>query len=137
MDKINEIRKRSKLNNILSYLIYGSDSIRSFSENYDKTIQELYDIILNSLEQMYADADRNDKHLCSAIKTFAQIHEDIYFEVGLKVGIRLSKEWELESSLPIQDNLQRLDSESILSSIAELRMETTLEEELRRDTEYQ
>ncbi len=137
MDKIKEIIKRSEFSNILSYLIYGSEGSGYFGKDSDQVLRQSYDSFCDSMEQISSDVNRSDKHFSNAVNELLEIHDNVYFETGVKIGVHLSKELEQTFSQLISEDSKTPNTESVLSSLAEYRMGTTLEAELRKDTEYQ
>ncbi len=92
MHEISDILKRSKISNILSYLIYASGENETMVESYDNAIDESYETFFNDIESLYTDAHREDNELFDIISEFACVHDDIYFEAGMLVGFHLYKE---------------------------------------------
>lgn len=149
MYEISDMLKRSKFSNILSYLIYGTGEDEEMVESYDCAIDESYETFFNEIENLYTDADREDNKLFDIITEFACIHDDIYFEAGMLVGFQLYKEltekYEYHADKDITAILgkrkQTLDTEhetsSALESFCMHRLNTALEESIRKDKSYQ
>lgn len=92
MHEISDVWKRSKFNNILSYLIYVTGENEAMVESYDNTIDESYETLFNDIENLYMDDDREDNKHIDIMSEFACIHDDIYFEAGMLVGFQLYKD---------------------------------------------
>lgn len=149
MYEISDVLKRSKFSNILSYLIYGTGEDAEMVESYDCAIDKSYETFFNDIENLYTDADREDNKLFDIITEFACIHDDIYFEAGMLVGFQLYKEltekYEYHADKDITAILgkrkQPLDTEhetsSALESFCMHRLNTALEESIRKDKSYQ
>lgn len=149
MYEISDMLKRSKFSNILSYLTYGTGEDEEMVESYDCAIDESYETFFNDIENLYTDADREDNKLFDIITEFACIHDDIYFEAGMLVGFQLYKEltekYEYHADKDITAILgkrkQPLDTEhetsSALESFCMHRLNTALEESIRKDKSYQ
>lgn len=149
MYEISDMLKRSKFSNILSYLTYGTGEDEEMVESYDCAIDESYVTFFNDIENLYTDADREDNKLFDIITEFACIHDDIYFEAGMLVGFQLYKEltekYEYHADKYITAILgkrkQPLDTEhetsSALESFCMHRLNTALEESIRKDKSYQ
>lgn len=52
---------------------------------------------------MYKGAHRRGDNLYGAISDFAREHDDVYFEIGVLIGIKLSRDMQQTSSQCIQD----------------------------------
>lgn len=149
MYEISDMLKRSKFSNILSYLTYGTGENEEMVESYDCAIDESYETLFNDIENLYTDADREDNKLFDIITEFACIHDDIYFEAGMLVGFQLYKEltekYEYHADKDITAILEKrkqpLDTEheasSALESFCMHRLNTALEESIRKDKSYQ
>lgn len=149
MHEISDMLKRSKFSNILSYLTYGTGEDEEMVESYDCAIDESYETFFDNIENLYTDADREDNKLFDIITEFACIHDDIYFEAGMLVGFQLYKEltgkYEYHADKDITAILEKrkqpLDTEheasSALESFCMHRLNTVLEESIRRDKSYQ
>lgn len=149
MHEISDVLKRSKFSNILSYLIYATGENEAMVESYDNTIDESYETFFKDIENLYTDADREDNKLFDIISEFACIHDDIYFEAGMLVGFQLYKELDdryehhadKDISVILEKRKQSLDTEyetsSVLESFCMHRLNTALEESIRKDKSYQ
>lgn len=149
MHEISDVLKRSKFNNILSYLIYATGENEEMVESYDNTINESYETFFDNIENLYTGADREDNKLFDIISEFACIHDDIYFEAGMLVGFQLYKELndryehhaDKDISAILEKKKQPFDTEyetsSALESFCMHRMNTALEESIRKDKSYQ
>lgn len=148
MNKINDILKRSKFSNILTYLIYATVENETMRKKYDSTIDESYETFFTDMENLYHIPPRKDKKLFDIITKFACVHDDVYFEAGMLAGIQLYKEL-TEKHEPIsKDIITILETRkpsvsteymrnSALESVCIHRLSTALEESLRNDTDYQ
>lgn len=149
MHEISDVLKRSKFSNILSYLIYATGENEAMVESYDNTIDESYETFFKDIENLYTDADREDNNLFDIISEFACVHDDIYFEAGMLVGFQLYKELndrfehhadkDITAILEKRKQLFNTDHEasSALESFCMHRMNTALEESIRKDKSYQ
>lgn len=151
MHEISDVLKRSKFSNILSYLIYATGEDDTMIESYDSAIDESYETFFDDIESMFSDADREDNKLFDIISEFACVHDDIYFEAGMLVGFQLYKElnekYEHHADKDITAVLQKrkqpfatdheASSSSVLESFCMHRLNTALEESLRKDKSYQ
>ena len=63
MHEISDLLKRSKFNNVLSYLTYTTKENEAMVENYDSAIDESYETFFADIEKLYTDANREDNKL--------------------------------------------------------------------------
>lgn len=148
MYEISDVLKRSKFSNILSYLIYGTGEDAEMVESYDCAIDESYETFFDNIENLYSDADRQDNKLFDIISEFACVHDDIYLEVGMLVGFQLYKgltekyeHADKDITAILEKRKQPFDTEhetsSALESFCMHRLNTALEESIRKDKSYQ
>lgn len=148
MSELTEILKKVNLENLMPYLIYGTDSSREIFDNYEEKIESSFDELFEKLESLYENADREDNRLFDAIGDFALIHDDVYFEAGFLTGVQLSKCLEqsykkhgagdIESILKKSNHLKREDTQkTVMQQFIQNRMDHTLEETLKADKTYQ
>lgn len=149
MHEISDLLKRSKFNNVLSYLTYTTKENEAMVENYDSAIDESYETFFADIEKLYTDANREDNKLFDIISEFARVHDDIYFETGMLVGFQLYKElvekYEHLMDKGITTILEKRkqplntyhEASSALESFCMHRLDTVLEESMRKDKSYQ
>ncbi|MGO1043231.1 hypothetical protein ACTPEO_10890 [Clostridioides difficile] len=149
MHEISDVLKRSKFSNILSYLIYATGENEAMVENYDSVIDESYETFFDDIESLYTDTNRKDNKLFDIISEFACVHDDIYFEAGMIVGFQLNKELtekyehhaDKDITAILEKRKQPLDTDheasSALESFCMHRLNTALEESIRKDKNYQ
>ncbi|MDO4170583.1 MAG: hypothetical protein Q4D45_11880 [Lachnospiraceae bacterium] len=142
MTELEKLLEKVKLENFISFMIYGTDSGKEPFENYEREIARSYDEIFEKLEKLYSEVNRKDDKLFDVVADFATLHDDIYFEAGLLIGFQLFKNLEqgyrghknssLENIL-----LSKEKQKTVMQQIILNRMNTALEETLRTDKEYQ
>ena len=88
MDSLEALGKL-KLERIISCLIYGMDSSGEIGEDYESMIRNSFDEFTVKLEAMYEGVDKEDNRLFEIISDFAEIHDDVYFDVGFFTGVKL------------------------------------------------
>ena len=147
MSEFTEIMKKISLENLMSYLIYGMDSSRENFESYGDKIEKSFEVLFEKLEQLYDGADRNDNRLFDAVSDFAILHDDIYFEVGVIIGTELFKVLEnsyrkhengdIERILRSSNRLKKKSEQTVMQQIIQGRMDSALEEALRKERAYQ
>lgn len=95
MDEIRDILKRAELDNLISYLIYDSDYLGETAEDCEAKISNSYEMLFDRLEELYAEASREDDSLFEAVNDFATLHDEVYFKTGVLTGFQLYKNMEL------------------------------------------
>ena len=121
MSELKGLFEKIKIENLMAFLIYGTDSGGEMVDNYDRKIEESYDDILLELERKYPELDRNDDELLNIITDFAAIHDYVYFESGVMAGFQLYKnmdqvykkhsDGDMESILNISERKKKPDIE--------------------------
>lgn len=94
MSEFSEMLERVKLDDMIAYLIWGTDSKIEHIGTYEGRIKESYDKIFIALEEMFPDANRQDDGLYGAILDFSITHSEVYLEMGLILGFQLCKNLE-------------------------------------------
>ena len=92
MTYFQEIQNRTSLNNLVSYLMTGTDTDEEMTGSRDELLDNAYDRLFSQLEHMYAGANRDDSKLFDAVIDFAIVHQDVYFEAGILAGFQLYKQ---------------------------------------------
>ncbi|SHK83319.1 hypothetical protein SAMN02745136_03447 [Anaerocolumna jejuensis DSM 15929] len=94
MSEFSEMLERVDLDDMIAYLIWGTDSKIEHIGTYEGRIKESYDKIFKSLEEMFPAANRQDDGLYGAILDFSITHSEVYLEMGLILGLQLYKNLE-------------------------------------------
>lgn len=142
MSELTEMLEKIRLESLMGFLIYGTDSGRKKFEDYEKEIEKSYDEIYGKLEYLYSEADRKDDKLVGIIIDFATLHDNIYFEAGVLVGFQLFRNLEQEYYKHGENSILNIVSDTkkqktVLEEMTEYRMDTALEETLKKDKKYQ
>lgn len=85
---------KMQMEQLISHLIYDSEASKAISENCEERIENSFKEFTAKLEPLYEEIDKDDNRLFDAIADFAQIHDDIYFEIGFLTGVKLAKRLE-------------------------------------------
>lgn len=96
MSDLNKIFRKIKLQNLMAFLIYGTDSDGEVIDDYERKIDESYDKLFAELERIYPELSRDDNELFNIIEDFAATHDRVYFETGVLTGFQLFKNLENE-----------------------------------------
>ncbi|ANU45119.1 hypothetical protein ADH76_00350 [Enterocloster clostridioformis] len=143
-----ELLSKLKLERLIHTLMYGGDSLKDTAEDYGEKIKNSFEVFTEKLKTLYGEVDGEDNRFFDIVSDFAEIHDDVYFEVGFFTGIQLMKNLEpaygkgrgfhpgdffigkdgMDSSQP---------EESVLHQFIQTRMGTALEEALRKDEKFQ
>lgn len=99
--EFNTIWDRIKLDSVIGYLIYGSETEPQKNGEYQSRIVNAYDEIFDVLEHIMPSVSRQDEDLFNAVMDFSIVHNEVYLEMGLLMGFQLYKE--------IEESRQKLD----------------------------
>ena len=85
-----ETIKKLHIEKLMSYLFYGTESLEHILQEEEKRLDSSYLEIHSALDQFYG-KDTKEEEISGvwpeeAVKNFASIHDDIYFEIGLFTG---------------------------------------------------
>lgn len=105
---------------------------------------------IEQLEKLCNEAGKADKNLFDLIEDFAVMHEELYFQAGILIGLHLHEAAGPKDQTPSDSNallilfkrltpyFQRDCSQEIISGkLFEARLDTAFEERLRKDNQYQ
>lgn len=148
MKKSIEILGKPKLERFILALLYGIDLLEKAEEDYEEKIKDSYEGFTAKLEHLYEGVDGEDNRLFDLVADFAEIHDDVYFEIGFLTGVKLVKGLESVFNKGVNFSLKAFSdrnilpdggssSESILWQFVQARMGTALEEVLRKDANCQ
>lgn len=150
MSVLAEIIKKIHIENIMSYLFYGTESLDNILKAEGKRLDSSYLELHKALSEFYgkdvSEKENSEIWPEEAVKTFATIHDDIYFEIGIFVGAEMlrhlhegynAKKDEMECLLKKSNCQKKRDlSKTVLREMVEERMATGLEQTLREDSLY-
>ena len=145
-----EIIKKIHIENIMSYLFYGTESLDNILKAEGNRLDSSYLELHKALSEFYgkdvSEKENSEIWPEEAVKTFATIHDDIYFEIGIFVGAEMlrhlhegynAKKDEMECLLKKSNCQKKRDfSKTVLREMVEERMATGLEQTLREDSLY-
>lgn len=142
--------KKIHIENLMSYLFYGTESLEHILQEEEKRLDSSYLEIHSALDQFYG-KDTKEEEISGAwpeeaVKNFASVHDDIYFEIGLFTGAEMSRRL-LEEYQSGKEGMERLLKKSngqkkrdftktVLREMVDERMDTGLEQTLRDDSLY-
>lgn len=92
MCELKEMLKRVKLNKLMSYLIYDTDTDPNIIKDSVRRVSESYEKIFSELERLFSEDKRENDVLFNTVMDFATVHDNIYFETGVLTGFQLYKE---------------------------------------------
>jgi hypothetical protein len=91
MSEFTDMLERVKLDEIIAYLVFGTESKVENNETYEDRIKVSYDKIFIALKEMFPSADRKNDDLYGAVMDFSITHSEVYLEMGLIIGFQLYK----------------------------------------------
>lgn len=113
MSEFSDILERVKLNSIIGYLMYGTeDSVVEDKGTYEERIENAYDKIFGTLEDMLPSANRQNDELFGAVMDFSITHNEVYLEMGIIVGIQMYKNLEQQQNLDLA-NIQAFIKDTV------------------------
>lgn len=152
MSELDNMLEKVKIDEIIAYLMYGTDSEIERSETYDKRLKNAFDKIFETLESMFPSVNRHDDTLWGAVMDFSITHNEVYLEMGLIIGFQIYKNMEhgfkdfktndinatikkiLHADRETEKNEAKKDS--LLKALFDERMDYALETSLRTDEKY-
>lgn len=113
MSEFKSMLERIDFKNLLSEVMYGSDSIYDEEfDSYKEKLENAFTVLFDKLRKIYPSASPDDDDLFDALVGFALIHNEVYFEMGAIVGFQLYKNFE--------NRLQKCDMKEIALLINEM-----------------
>lgn len=83
MEELNRMIRKMKVENLARYLMYDVETDVEETVDYEKDLQESYEVLFQKLEDMYPEASRQDDELFRLVTDFAVKHENISFKAGM------------------------------------------------------
>lgn len=97
MSEFSKMMERIRFDDMIAYLMYGTESEIEHTGTYEERIRESYDKIFETLEKLFPSANRQNDELYGAVLDFSITHNEVYLEMGLVIGFQLYKKFEQES----------------------------------------
>ena len=94
MESFNKILQRLKLDHISDYVLTGTETEAERNGTFQERLELVYNNFLNSLEDLFPSANRNNNELISSIATLIGEYSSVYLEAGILVGIQFCKNLE-------------------------------------------
>ena len=94
MEELNRMIRKMKVENLARYLMYDVETDVEETVDYEKDLQESYEVLFQKLEDMYPEASRQDDELFRLVTDFAVKHENISFKAGMFIGFQIYKNME-------------------------------------------
>ena len=85
---ISEIYARTDLQRVMGFILCGAEDSSVSEEPYDTRLTKATRPIVNRLETIYPDAEEMDNAYSDLSQAFAEF-QNVYMEIGMKVGARL------------------------------------------------
>lgn len=111
MRMIQELLNRSKLESIIGYLMDGTTSSDMVVNEFEKTIEESYDIFYDRLEKIYPETSRENNDLFDVTTDLVMKHDEIFLTMGIAIGFHLNNEFEKisETLKPLENDFGELN----------------------------
>ena len=94
--------ERTKLDNLLRYLLWGEELEESAIEDFEKEIENSFEMLYDQLEEIVPAFRREDDRINDALTNFTETQSGGYFKLGALVGFRLSRDLEAAYAHEIQ-----------------------------------
>ena len=75
MSEIKGLFEKVKIENLMAFLVYGTDSEGESIDDYEEKLEGSYDSFLSGLERKYPGIDRNDNELMDMININPIVYE--------------------------------------------------------------
>lgn len=152
MGRLNDALHKSSLDSILSYLVCNADEDQTVAVREEQELENSYEAFIEKLEELYPGAGVREDELLRAVSEFAEVHQRAYFRTGVLTGFRLHRELEEEYERQSRDRIpdamkqyglsagvseRKEETASLLEQYFAARIDTALEEELRKNERYQ
>ena len=79
---------RTDLKQIRAFILQGVEAVDLKDESYQIRLEKCDNAIIKRLESLYTDSTELDKAY-SDLATATTVHQDVYMELGMKLGARL------------------------------------------------
>lgn len=113
MSEFSDMLERVKLSSIIGYLMYGTEnSVVEDKGTYEERIENAYDKIFETLENMFPSANKENEELFGAVMDFSITHNEVYLEMGIIVGVQMYKNLEQQNYLDLA-NIQKIIKDTV------------------------
>ncbi len=114
MDELHDYKKRMEIENLISYIMYGTDdcTIGKSEKSYRERLDDAYEKFFDRIEEQYPVVNRNQDDFHSMVMELTLNQNALYLEMGVLVAFQLYKNMEAKSTDvkmdEIKDMLERL-----------------------------
>lgn len=91
MNEFTDVLKRTDLNSIASFLLYGIDDMDEITDSYSEKMNAAYEDYYESMKKAFPDAAIDEEDMNNIVAGFSGIESDVYFKVGLLIGFQIYK----------------------------------------------
>lgn len=124
MSEFSNMLERIKLDSIIGYLMYGTEDTEIDNKGtYEERIENAYDRIFKSLENMFPSANKQNEELFEIVMEFSLIHTEVYLEMGVIVGIQVYKNL-LHKNSDLPSNVQEMIKKMVSADIKREKMKS-------------
>lgn len=124
MSEFSNMLERIKLDSIIGYLMYGTEDAEIDNKGtYEERIENAYDKIFKTLENMFPSANKQNEELFEVVMEFSLIHTEVYLEMGVIVGIQVCKNL-LHKNLDLPNHVQEMIKKIVSADIKREKMKS-------------
>ncbi len=91
MNEFTNALKRTDLNSIASFLLYGIDDMDEITDSYSERMNAAYEDYYKSMREAFPDAAIDEDDMNNIVAGFSGVESDVYFKVGLLIGFQIYK----------------------------------------------
>lgn len=91
MNEFTDVLKRTDLNSIASFLLYGIDDMDEITDSYSEKMNAAYEDYYASMKKVFPDAAIDEEDMNNIVAGFSGIESEVYFKVGLLIGFQIYK----------------------------------------------
>ena len=99
MGDIKELLDHSKLERLMSLVIYGPDCESKLIENYEKEIDHSYKVSSQKIRELFQTDKEQMDQVMDILYDLGETHDMVYFEAGATFGFQLYKDLEKKYNL--------------------------------------
>lgn len=91
MNEFTNVLKRTDLNSIASFLLYGIDDMDEVTDSYSEQMNAAYEDYYKSMREAFPDAEIDEDDMNNIVAGFSGVECDVYFKAGLLMGFQIYK----------------------------------------------
>lgn len=103
-NEFNKLLKKVNFDDIIAYLLYDTEAEDKRGETYAKRVDNSFNEFFSGIEALYPSASRDNDDLWDIILKFTTLHDEVYFEMGVIIGLQIYKNLEKGSKRIVVDD---------------------------------